>query len=93
MEDYFIDFLDDNMLVIKKRYDDLYILYFNFNLPKANTHTEILKNLIESSKFLEKINVGLNRLKNEFNDIDIECSNNISLNSHRDENGEKVFYN
>jgi hypothetical protein len=83
IEEYFIDFVDEGMVKINET-DNKYVLVFNFKLPKANTLTEYINNLNQSSEYIDDINVGVNRIKDK-HEIDISFSN-------LDLKGENNFY-
>ena len=82
IEDYFIDFIDDNMLDIQiDKSGSIVDLFFNFNLLKLEKSTNELDLLIESNKYLQKIKVGIQRLKLEYPSSNIEYGSRISLES------------
>ena len=53
IEEYFIDFVDSNMLYIQLSGNNMYKLFFDFNLPKPISDVGTFDLFIQGSKYIE----------------------------------------
>ena len=87
IEEYFIDFVDSNMLYIQLSGNNMYKLFFDFNLPKPISDVGTFDLFIQGSKYIEKIKLGIERLKKEFSGVSVDAGLKLNYESLEDVSG------